>query len=174
MKKDGTVKMAIIDTLYEREQLKMQILADEPKIPAFILNSYALWGASQFGEKDAYKVFYGAGTLRDVLGRLLARKSCMAAWRHTKQDGNTLRLIGPMATVLDYSRDIAGDLQDFLGSQTPYDALVEFQTPGFVNPITDEDLSDLKSIVTQKQVDKAPELPPRSPTNHEDDYPRSG
>jgi Zn-dependent M32 family carboxypeptidase len=64
-----------------------------------------------------------------------------------------------MATVLEYSRDIAEDLQDFLGCDTPYDALVEFQTPGFVNPITSNDLSDIKTMITDRQVTGKPDLP---------------
>lgn len=154
--------MAFIDVLYERERLKMQILADMPKIPAFIMNSYQLWGASQFGTKTPEKVFYGTGSLMDVLGRLLARKSCMAAWRQTKIDGHTLRLIEPMATVLGYSRAIASQLQDLFGSATPYDALIEFQTSGYENPLTAIDLDKLVRKVESLQHQEVEDLPPVS------------
>lgn len=154
--------MAIIDSLYERERLKMQILADEPKVPAFIMNSYALWGAAQFGAKDPNKIFYGTGGLRDVLGRLLARKSCMAAWRQTKEDGKSIRLIEPMATVLNYSRVIASSLQDYYKSDTPYDALLEFQTAGYMTPVTSSDLDTLHGIVLSRQADESVPLPPVS------------
>ncbi|PCI01469.1 MAG: hypothetical protein COB76_01335 [Alphaproteobacteria bacterium] len=151
--------MSMIDTLYERERLKMQILADEPKIPAFIVNSYQLWGAAQFGSMSPEKIFYGTGTLRDVLGRLLARKSCMSAWREAKKDDQTLRLIGPMATVLEYSREIAKKLQEHLKTDTPYDALVEFQTPGFVDPFEESDFKTLHKKVKDIQVEQAEPLP---------------
>lgn len=156
--------MTMIDALYERERLKMQILADMPKIPAFIMNSYRLWGMAQFGTPTPEKVFYGTGTMRDVLGRLLARKSCMAAWRQTKQDDQTLRLIGPMATVLEHSRNIAKRLQDHYGALTPYDALREFQTPGFVDPLDEEDKDRLFHMIKELQT-PTPMNVPRVPSD---------
>lgn len=151
--------MSMIDALYEREQLKMRILADEPKIPAFILNSYHLWAMSQFGDRNPQKIFYGNGGLRDVLGRLLARKSCMAAWRETKKDDQSLRLIEPMATILGHARDIASNLQDYYQCETPYDALLEFQTAGYVNPVTAADLKTLHKRVLEKQCDDREDIP---------------
>lgn len=143
--------MTFIDDLYRREALKIQILADQPVIPAFIRNSYALWVSSQFGPATPEKVFYGSGGVHQVLGRLLARKSCMAAWLQSKQDGQALRLIEPLATVLDHARRIAGDMQDYFGSPTPYDALVEFQTSGYVNPLTIDDIEWLANKVRAVQ-----------------------
>jgi len=143
--------VTFIDDLYRREALKIQILADKPVIPAFIRNSYALWIASQFRPDSPEKIFYGSGGIHQVLGRLLARKSCMFAWLQSKKDGNTLRLVEPLATVLDHSRRIASDMQDFLGSPTPYDALVEFQTPGYVNPLKIQDIHGLADKVRKMQ-----------------------
>lgn len=123
------------------------------------MNSYQLWGMSRFGEKNPNKIFYGTGSLRDVLGRLLARKSSMAAWRQTKKDGQSLRLIEPMATILEYSQDIARSLQDFYECETPYDALLEFQTAGYVNPITAKDLSELHNRIKGMEKNEREDLP---------------
>jgi Zn-dependent M32 family carboxypeptidase len=142
------------DLLYQREALKIEILADRPKILAFIKNSYQLWMGAQWGVKSPHDVFYGAGGITDVLGRQLARKSCMAHWRNAKETGDTTQLIEPVATVLNYTREIASELQDYLGADTPYDALVEFQTPGFSNPLTDSDLKELHAFVKDRQTDE--------------------
>lgn len=146
-----------IDDIYRREALKIEILADRPVIPAFIRNSYGLWMASQFSPATAEKIFYGSGAIHQVLGRLLARKACITAWRQSKEDGNTLRLIEPLATVLDHARRIAGDLQDFFKTDTPYDALVEFQTPGYTNPLERVDIIMLAEKV--EAVQKTQHLP---------------
>jgi Zn-dependent M32 family carboxypeptidase len=95
-----------------------------------------------------------------VLGRLLARKSCMTAWIEIKKDNNQTRLIEPMATVLDYSRKLADALQDHFNSKTPYDALLEFQTPGYCNPIGKDDLKKLQNQLLDKQEDVSVTLPP--------------
>lgn len=142
-----------ISLLYEREALKMQILADHPKIPAFIRNSYQLWMVAQWGKKTPHDVFYGTGWIHEVLGRQLARKSCMAHWRDAKVTGNAVQLVEPTTTVLGYTRDIANELQEFMGVDTPYDALIEFQTPGFVNPLTTDDFLKIRDFVRKGQVD---------------------
>lgn len=146
--------MRNIDLLYQREALKLEILADRPRIPAFIKNSYQLWMAAQWEKQSVYDVFYGAGWIHDVLGRQLARKSCMKHWRDAKITKNTTQLIEPIATVLEYTRDIAGDLQDYLQTKTPYESLVEFQTPGFCNPLTNDDFNTLYKLVKSNQVDE--------------------
>ena len=142
-----------ISLLYEREALKIEILADRPKIMAFIKNSYQLWLSAQWSKETAHDVFYGAGWMYEVLGRQLARKSCMSHWRKAKETGETLPLIEPVATVLGYTRDIAMEMQEFLQTKTPYDALVGFQTPGFVNSVTSQDLNDLHDFVRDRQTD---------------------
>lgn len=152
----------MIDDIYRRETLKIEILADKPVIPAFIRNSYALWMASQFGAKTPEKVFYGSGAVHQVLGRLLARKSCMAAWRQSKEDGQALRLIEPMATVLDHARRIASDMQAFMGTETPYEALVHFQTPGYINPLERADITLLAEQVKERQKTQHLPIPPLS------------
>ncbi len=145
--------MSNIDLLYQREALKIEILADRPRVSAFIKNSYQLWMAAQWNKQSAQDVFYGTGWIHDVLGRQLARKSCMSHWRNAKKTGEVNQLMGPVSTVLEYTREIADNLQDYLKTKTAYDALVEFQTPGFVNPLTDEDLKSLHDIVKSKQSD---------------------
>ena len=146
--------MRNISLLYEREALKIEILADRPKIPAFIKNSYQLWMAAQWSKNTPHDVFYGTGWVHEVLGRQLARKSCMAHWRDAKETGNTAQLVEPVTTVLSYTREIAGALQEFTGAKTPYDALVEFQTPGFVNPLSDDDFKSIFNFVKDRQVDE--------------------
>jgi len=145
--------MPHIDLLYQREALKIEILADRPKVMAFIKNSYQLWMAAQWNKASMYDAFYGAGWIHDVLGRQLARKSCMTHWRDAKETGNTTQLIEPVATVLNYTRAIAAELQDFTGAQTPYDAMVHFQTPGYVTPLTEGDFADLHHFVKERQID---------------------
>lgn len=160
--------MSNISLLYEREALKMQILADLPKIPAFIRNSYQLWMGAQWSKKTPHDVFYGAGWIHEVLGRQLARKSCMAHWRDAKVSGNTAQLIEPATTVLDYTRDIAGELQEFTNAATPYDALIHFQTPGFENPLTAGDLSKIHNFVRDRQVDEPVGGHPNVPVDVQD------
>jgi len=156
------------DLLYEREALKIEILADRPKIMAFIKNSYQLWIGAQWGAKSPQDIFYGTGWMHDVLGRQLARKSCLGVWRDVKETGESSKLIEPVSTVLNYTRDIANALQDYLGTETPYDAMVEFQTPGFVNPLTKTDYDTIHQFVIDKQCDD-PQLdhPPVSVEIHD-------
>ena len=147
--------MKNIDLLYKREALKIEILADRPVIMAFIKNSYQLWLAAQWGTQNKNDVFYGTGWLHDVLGRQLARKSCMAEWRKAKETGNSVDLIPHVTTVLNYTRDIANNLMEFMNADTPYDAMVEHQTSGYVNPLGGDDLKILHKIVKSKQMDNA-------------------
>jgi Zn-dependent M32 family carboxypeptidase len=143
-----------IDLLYKREALKIEILADRPKIFEFIKNSYQLWMGAQWRTETPHDVFHGSGGMVDVLGRQLARKSCLNKWRAVKA-GQTpaVDLIEPMTTILNYTRRIARNLQDYTSSNTPYDALVEFQTPGFINLLTEKDIDTLRQLVKSQQTD---------------------
>ena len=152
--------MSQTDLLYRREALKIEILADRPRVLPFIKNSYQLWMAAQWGRETPRDVFYGAGGFRDVLGRQLARKSCMDQWRKAKATGDPSLLPGYVTPILAYTRDIASELQDFLGTETPYDALVEFQTPGFINPIKEDDLSSIHDFVRSRQTEEVVDHPP--------------
>jgi Zn-dependent M32 family carboxypeptidase len=153
--KKNTWKVKLLsytDLLYEREALKIEILADRPRIPAFIRNSYQLWGLSQWSKSTPHGAFYGTGLPWDVLGRQLARKSCMTHWRDAKETGKTQQLITPMATVLKHTRDIALNMQHALGTETPYEALVNFQTSGFINPLTSHNMGEIRNFVRQGQT----------------------
>lgn len=155
--------MRKIDLLYEREALKIEILANRPKIMAFIKNSYQLWFSAQFNRNGVADAFYGAGGIYQVLGRQLARKDCMAAWRIAKKTGNSIDLIENVSTVLNYTRELAMNVQEVNKAKTAYDALVHFQTPGFVDPLDAQDLNFIHDFVKKRQIntviDKPLEVP---------------
>lgn len=160
--------MSNIDLLYQREALKLEILADRPKIMAFIKNSYQLWMSAQWDKKSATDVFYGTGWIHDVLGRQLARKSCMAKWKDAKITGDTTQLIEPVTSVLGYTDELAAALQDFFKTDTPYQAMVEFQTPGYSNPLTANDMAGFHQMVLEKQVDNPVDNHPPVPVEVQD------
>ena len=146
--------MSHTDLLYRREALKIEILADRPKIMAFIKNSYQLWMAAQWTQKTARDVFYGAGGFHNVLGRQLARKTSIDKWRIAKVTGDGSQLPESVVTILSHTRELATKLQDFLQSDTSYDALVEFQTPGFFNPLEKQDFLDVHDFVRRRQTEE--------------------
>ena len=147
--------MRKIDLLYAREALKIEILANRPKVMTFIKNSYQLWFAAQFNQHDASDAFYGSGNVYQVLGRQLARKDCMSAWRKAKATGKTIYLVEHVATVLNYTRELAMNVQDVNKANSAYDALVEFQTPGFINPLNDDDYDFIHKFVKEQQIDQS-------------------
>jgi carboxypeptidase Taq len=96
-----------------------------------------------------------------------ACSACEMAWRRARADDDFAAVTGPLATVLDLTREIAAAKAEALG-RTPYDALLdEYEPDGSeadIAAVFDDLAADLPAILDDalaaQAADPAPALPP--------------